>query len=150
MGKGLKDFFMYSWFLFLIFMLFIAGFALFMLIFHDIPGMISSGFVGITAGFAIFGSMSFIVMLTGFIPVFRRCYYKFPWLYPFTIMLMMNLFIAALAEFILEQGFAVTGSPRYEITVFLMIVQVIVCRYIMCLYLKKHPVVYYKDDEQYY
>ncbi|ORT99714.1 hypothetical protein D081_1598 [Anaerovibrio sp. JC8] len=65
-------------------------------------------------------------------------------------MLMMNLFIAALAEFILEQGFAVTGSPRYEITVFLMIVQVIVCRYIMCLYLKKHPVVYYKDDEQYY
>jgi len=147
MGKPLKNFITFSWFLFLGFILFLAGFSTMMLVLHDIPGMVRTGFAGTTAGFAIFGTLSFVVMITGFVPVFRRCYYKFPWLYPFTTILMMNLFIAALAEFILGQGFSVTGSPRYEITICLMIIMVIICRFVMCFYLKKRPMVYQKEKQ---
>ena len=147
MGKTLKNFITFSWFLFLGFILFLAGFSTVMLVFHDIPGMVRTGFAGTTAGFAIFGTLSFVVMITGFVPVFRRCYYKFPWLYPFTTILMMNLFIAALAEFILGQGFSVTGSPRYEITICLMIIMVIICRFVMCFYLKIRPMVYQKEKQ---
>ncbi|WP_027406095.1 hypothetical protein [Anaerovibrio sp. RM50] len=146
MGKILKNFITFSWLLFLGLVLVLAGFSTLMLVFHDIPGMIRTGFAGTTAGFSIFGTLSFVVMITGFVPLFRRCYYIFPWLYPFTTMLMINLFIAALAEFILGQGFSVTDSQRYEITICLMIIMVIICRFIMSLYFKIRPIVYQRDD----
>lgn len=141
MGNALIKFIVYSWFLNLVFMLFFAGIVILMLTFHDIPAMINSGFVGTTIGFKAFGSMCFFIGITCLVPGLRDIFQIFPWLYPFTMMLMMNLFIVALAEFILEQGFSVISSPRHEITVLLMIIQVIVCRYIMCLYLHKKPMV---------
>ena len=112
-----------------------------MIIFMDILGPIQSGFSTTTIGFIVLFVAGFVFALTGWIPPFRKCYYKLPWLYPTCMILTMHLFILSVAETIIYKGYTVMSTPRHIISIIIMIVQLIVCRVIMCWYLRKHPMV---------
>ena len=112
-----------------------------MIIFMDILGPIQSGFSTTTIGFIVLFVAGFAFALTGWIPPFRKCYYKLPWLYPTSMILTMHLFILSVAETIINKGYTVMSMPRHVISIIIMIIQLVVCRVIMCWYLKKHPMV---------
>lgn len=112
-----------------------------MIIFRDILGPIQSGFSTTTIGFIVLFVAGFAFALTGWIPPFRKCYYKLPWLYPTSMILTMHLFILSVAETIINKGYTVMSTPRHVISIIIMIIQLVVCRVIMCWYLKKHPMV---------
>lgn len=112
-----------------------------MIIFMDILGPIQSGFSTTTIGFIVLFVAGFAFALTGWIPLFRKCYYKLPWLYPTSMILTMHLFILSVAETIINKGYTVMSTPRHVISIIIMIIQLVVCRVIMCWYLKKHPMV---------
>lgn len=112
-----------------------------MIIFMDIIGPIKSGFSSTTIGFIVLFIAGLVFALTGWIPAFRKCYYKLPWLYPTCMILTMHLFILSVAETIIYKGYTVISTPRHIAAVIIMIIQLIVCRAIMCWYLKKHPMV---------
>lgn len=112
-----------------------------MIIFMDILGPIQSGFSTTTIGFIVLFVAGFAFALTGWIPPFRKCYYKLPWLYPTSMILTMHLFILSVAETIINKGYTVISTPRHVISIIIMIIQLVVCRVIMCWYLKKHSMV---------
>ena len=112
-----------------------------MIIFMDIIGPIKSGFSSTTIGFIVLFIAGLVFALTGWIPAFRKCYYKLPWLYPTCMILTIHLFILSVAETIIYKGYTVISTPRHIAAVIIMIIQLIVCRAIMCWYLKKHPMV---------
>lgn len=112
-----------------------------MIIFMDILGPIQSGFSTTTIGFIVLFVAGFAFALTGWIPPFRKCYYKLPWLYPTSMILTMHLFILSVAETIINKGYTVMSTPRHVISIIIMVIQLVVCRVIMCWYLKKHPMV---------
>ena len=117
------------------------------ILFFSIIGMLKSGSSLGTLGFAYLAIASFIFSITGWVPTFRKCYYKLPWLYPFSMMALMNLFNLSLEEIILSKGFQVINPLRHIITIIIMIIQITVCRLIMCIYFKKNPMVLYKYDK---
>jgi lysylphosphatidylglycerol synthetase-like protein (DUF2156 family) len=117
-----------------------------MIFFMDIVGMLKTGFTTSTIGFAFLFIAGLVFAITGWVPAFRRCYYKLPWLYPLSMMLTMHLGILSIAETILAKGFEVISTPRHVATIVIMIIQVIVCRVLMCIYLKKNPMVLHKYD----
>lgn len=112
-----------------------------MIIFMDILGPIQSGVSTTTIGFIVLFVAGFAFALTGWIPPFRKCYYKLPWLYPTSMILTMHLFILSVAETIINKGYTVMSTPRHVISIIIMIIQLVVCRVIMCWYLKKHSMV---------
>ena len=116
------------------------------ILFSDILVMLKSGFSTSIIGYIVLAILGLIFAITGWVPVFRKCYYKYPWLYPFIVVMMMHLAILSIAEIILATGFSVISTPRHIATIIIMVIQVIVCRLIMCLYLKKYPVVLHKYD----
>ena len=117
-----------------------------MIFFMVIVGMLKTGFATSTIGFAFLFIAGLVFAITGWVPAFRRCYYKLPWLYPLSMMLTMHLGILSIAETILAKGFAVISTPRHVAAIVIMIIQVIVCRALMCIYLKKNPMVLHKYD----
>ena len=103
-----------------------------MIFFMDILGMLKTGFTTSTIGFAF---------------LFIACFvFAIPWLYPLSMMLTMHLGILSIAEIILAKGFEVISTPRHVVAIVIMIIQVIVCRAVMCIYLKKNPMVLHKYD----
>ncbi len=114
--------------------------------FFDILEMIKSGFPTSTVGFQIFLMTGIVFAITGIVPVFRRCYYKMPWLYPFCMMTMMNLFIVSIIEVVIAKGFSVINTPRHIITEIIAGIIFILCRLIMSIYIKKKPMVIHKYD----
>ena len=107
--------------------------------FGDIMGMIKAGVSLSTVGFLFLFLSGIVFAVTGWIPVFRRCYYMLPWLYPLCMRILMHLFNLSLAECILCKGFAVMNPTRHTVTIIFMIIQLVGCRALMCIYLKKHP-----------
>lgn len=116
-----------------------SAFAIPIFILCSIIPMIRLGVAMSTGGFLICYMFSFLLMITLCVPSFRWCFYKFPWLYPFSIITLMNLFIIAISEKIIYEGYQVISTPRHIITIILMIIQIIVCRFIMCMYLDIRP-----------
>lgn len=115
------------------------------LILVDIIPMIKLGVAMSTAGFMLCYMFSFFLIITLCVPSFRWCFYKFPWLYPFSIITLMDLMIFSISEMIIYEGYQVISTPRHIATIVIMIIQIIVCRLIMCQYLKKKPFIH--DDE---
>lgn len=116
------------------------------IIFGDIVVMLKTGFSSSTIGFVFLFLTGLVFGITGWVPAFRRCYYKLPWLYPLSMMLTMDLLIISIAEAILAKGFQVISAPRHMATIIIMILQVIICRAVMCVYLKKNPMILHKYD----
>ena len=109
------------------------------ILFGSIGTMLRTGFTDQPVGFMFFVIVGFTFMITGLVPPFRRCYYFLPWLYPSCMIAMMHLFNLSLAEYILAKGYQVLSPPRHVITVILVILQLILGRALMCIYLKKFP-----------
>lgn len=130
----------------LIWTLFILVFANIYVLFSDILGMLASGVYSTTVGFVYLFIVGVVFGITGLVPSFRKCYYKLPWLYPFSMIMTMNLVILSIAEEILAKGFQVISTPRHIVTILLMIAQIILCRLIMCIYLNKNPLILHKYD----
>lgn len=114
--------------------------------FSNIIGMLGSGFSTPAIGFVFCFLAGIIFAITGWVPAFRKCYYKLPWLYPLSMILTMHLFILSIAEAVLAKGFSVISTPRHIAAIVIMAVQLIVCRAAMCIYLKKNPMVLHKYD----
>ncbi len=115
--------------------------------FCDIMAMLKSGFTSSAIGFIFLFIASFIFSITGWVPAFRKCYYKLPWLYPLCMFLVMHLFILSTAEVILAKGFSIISPTRHVTTIIIMVVQVVACRVAMCWYLKKNPMIVHKYDK---
>lgn len=130
----------------LIWALLFGVFALIMIPCYDIAGMISSGYTKSTEGLFFCFVLGVIFSLTGLIPVFRKAYYKLPWLYPFTVMLIMNLFIVSIAETIIAKGFAIDSAFHHVMAITVMSIQIIACRIAMSKYLQKYPLLIHKYD----
>ncbi len=120
--------------------------AILIILFSDIIVMLKSGFSTSILGFAFCFLVGLVLAITGWVPAFRKCYYKLPWLYPYSMMMLMNLFILSIAEAILAKGFSVISTPRHIFAIVLMVIQVIICRGLMCIYLNKYPMVLHKYD----
>lgn len=116
------------------------------IIFADISSMLKSGFSGGTIGYVMLIFLGLIFAITGWVPAFRKCYYKLPWLYPLCMFMMMYLTIVTIAEEILAKGFSVINPTRHVVTIVIMILQIIVCRVLMCIYLRKNPMIFHKYD----
>lgn len=145
--KVLSNLFAIIWFFgVLLWTLFLGTIAILMILFSDIVGMLKSGFSTSTIGFVFCFLAGLILAITGWVPAFRKCYYKLPWLYPYSMMMMMHLVILSIAEAILAKGFSVISTPRHVAAIIIMVIQIIVCRAVMCVYLKKYPMVLCKDD----
>lgn len=145
--KILSNLFAIIWFFgVLLWTLFFGTIFILMIFFGDIVGMLKSGFSTSTVGFATCCLTGLIFAITGWVPAFRKCYYKLPWLYPYSMIMMMHLFILSIAEAILAKGFSVISTPRHVAAIIIMVIQIIVCRAVMCIYLKKYPMVLHKYD----
>lgn len=107
------------------------------IVLNDIIVMIQSGFSTYASGLPVCISCGFFIILTNLVPPLRMCYFKFPWLYPLCSTLFMDLFILSVAEEIMSKGYEVLSKPRHIMTIVLMILQLIVCRFLMCAYYKK-------------
>ena len=112
----------------------------------NIMGMLKSGFSSQTVGFLFCFILGFVIAVTGWVPAFRRCYYKLPWLYPLCTILFMDLFLLSITEFILAKGFSVIDPIRHALTLIIAAIQFVVCRAAMCWYLNKYPMVLHKYD----
>lgn len=112
-----------------------------MVLFMDIIGPIRSGFATSTVGFAMLFMVGIIYAITGWVPAFRKCYYKLPWLYPTTTILSMQLLILSIAELIISKGYSTMSTTTHVISVIVMIIQVVVCRAFMCWYLDRNPMI---------
>ena len=135
------------WFYFVLLKILISvTIGILMVFFFNIGGMLKSGFSTTTVGFVICGLAGLGLAITGWVPVFRKCYYKLPWLYPYCMIMLMNLFTLSIAETILAKGFSVISTPRHVATIIIMVIQIIVCRVVMCIYLKKYPMILHKYD----
>lgn len=147
MKNTISNIFAFLWFfgvlLWTILFMFIVILGIF---FGDIIVMLKSGFSSPPMGFVFLSLSGPVFAITGWVPAFRRCYYKLPWLYPLSIIMTMHLVILSVAETILAKGFQVINTPRHMVTIIIMIVQVMICRLVMCIYLKKNPMILHKYD----
>ena len=130
----------------LIWALLFGVFALIMIPCSDIAGMLSSGYSRSTEGLIFCFALGSIFAVTGLIPAFRKAYYKLPWLYPFSMMLLMNLFILSIAETIIAKGYAIDSTFHHVMAIIVMSIQIIACRIAMCKYLKKYPMLIHRYD----
>ena len=117
-----------------------------MIFLSNIVGVLRSGFATSCVGFIMLFLFSLIFALTGIVPAFRKCYYKLPWLYPLSMIMIMHLTILSFAEYILSVGFSVMDQQRHVISILVMIAVVVICRIIMCIYLKRRPLILQQND----
>lgn len=112
-----------------------------MIVFARIVGTIQTGYGTSLGGFVVCFLAGTLLAITGWVPAFRKCYYKLPWLYPLSMIMTMHLVILSIAEAILSKGFSVVDASRHQSAVIIMVIQLIVCRAVMCIYLRKFPMV---------
>ena len=130
----------------LIWTLLIMFVAILSIFFGEIVDMLKFGFSSEPIGFVFLFLFGLVFGITGWVPAFRRCYYKLPWLYPLSTIMTMDLLILSIAEAILAKGLQVSNTSRHAATIIIMILQVVICRIVMCIYLKKNPMVLHKYD----
>lgn len=110
------------------------------IVFDDYRIVIVSGFGCVTSGFSFLVIFAFIHGITLLVPVFRKCYSKLPWLYPYMVILMLNLLNLAIGEEILNFGYQTQNTVRHVIFIILTIIQLIAGRLLICWFLKKRPI----------
>lgn len=117
------------------------------IIFGDIIPMLKNGVTSSIIGLSVYFVIALLFGITGWVPVFRRCYYIFPWLYPLSMFMMIHFFILSVVEFILAKGFSVINPTRYKITILIAILFVIISRIIVCIVYHKFPLTLKKYDK---
>lgn len=106
----------------------------------DVSAVRNSGFAGQNAATALIGVSGFCIGLSTLIPALRKMYRVLPWLYTFVKIFFINLVILNIGTMILNYGYEVNSEARHTTFFILMIVQIVICRAIMCIYFKLKPV----------
>ncbi len=115
-------------------------------LFMDIGTIRTSGFSTVNSGFTMFGAFGLMFAITMIVPWFRKCFKKLPWLYSYVIVFMADILIIAFGILILNYGYEVQSESRHTLFYIIMLVQIIVCRLAMCVYLKWKPLNYTKEQ----
>lgn len=109
-------------------------------------GMVrTSGFAGPNEMYML-TIAGFLIGLSLLIPVLRRMYHWFPWLYAFIKILFVNTIIMVVATTILNFGYQVQDSTRHTIFFVLMLCFIILARAVMCVYFHRKQVEYIGRD----
>lgn len=95
----------------------------------------SSSFMGIAAA-SIYGML---IGLNMSIPLFRRGYYKLPWLYPFCTVLLLDSLFMGIAEEVLYNGYGSIGMNGHRTFTIIAIVVLILGRVVVSLVEWKKP-----------
>lgn len=103
----------------------------------NIGTVISSGFSGPDIAMNFIRVMALFIGISMLVPPLREMYSIFPWIFYFVKVIFADLVIFCIALTILNYGFEIQSQSRHILFIIIMIVQIIVCRIIMCLYLKK-------------
>lgn len=107
---------------------------------EDITFIMDSG-IGIhTNGFTFLSIFGFVFGITMLVPAFRKCFFKLPWLYPYITILTADVAILSFGIELLNYGYQVQSDSRHTLFLVLMIVQIAVCRIVMCIRCHKKPV----------
>lgn len=131
-----------------IYFIFPMSFALLMLIviplgfLSDVSAIRGSGFAGQNITGAFIGLCGLIIGLSLLIPPLRKIYQVLPWLYSFTKIFYVNLIILCIGLAILNFGYQVQSDARHTIFFVLMLLQIVICRIVMCIYFKFRPAKY--------
>lgn len=112
----------------------------------DIPTIIESGFAAPSVPPPFIAIFGLFIGLSLSVPAFRKMYYKLPWLYPYVKIIYMDLVIVGVASMILNYGYQVQNPTRHNLFYILMLIQLVVCRLLMCVYLQKRKVNYIGEE----
>ena len=81
-----------------------------------------------------------------FVPAFRKCFDKLPWLFPYIIILTADVTILSIGIEILNFGYQTQNDSRHTLFLVIMILQMILCRIAMCIYCHKKPIKNVRDN----
>ena len=102
-------------------------------LFMDIQIIRESGFSTTNIGMTFIAILGLFIGISLIVPVFRKMYYKLPWLLSYVKIFYCNLVIMSIATSILNYGYEVQDSKRHMIFFILMIAQIVICRIGMCI-----------------
>ena len=129
----------------LLWMLLMLPLALLMLP-NDMTVIMESGFGTQPVGFVLLFVFAFVFGITMLVPAFRKCFYKLPWLYPYITILTADVAILAIGIEILNYGYQVQNDARHALFYVLMIIQIVVCRIVLCIICHKRPMTIARED----
>ncbi|MBF0779664.1 MULTISPECIES: hypothetical protein [unclassified Granulicatella] len=109
-------------------------------LFDSIHTVLQSGFGTTQVALSILAIVSLFSGITMLVPLFRKNFYKYPWLYPYIIILTVNLAILAVGIEILNYGYQVQNEARHTLFFWIMVVQLIVSRLAFCIFCHKKTV----------
>lgn len=136
------------WWFFAVLMWFIGMLPLYLVLMQsDIASMFTSGFSTLTVGESMLFVFALIFGITMIVPPLRRCYKKLPWLYTYVVIFMADVAIMTIGEEILNYGYQVKNDTRHIIFTIIMILQIVACRVLMCIFFKKNPPRLMKEKE---
>lgn len=115
----------------------------------NIKTIVECGFSVQSEGVILLMIFGLIFGITMLVPAFRKCFYVLPWLYPYITILTADLMILAIGIEILNYGYQVQSDARHTFFFWLMIVQMVVCRIVLCIFCHKKTMrIEREDDEQ--
>lgn len=146
MKKWISNILSVLWFFgVLVWMLLILPFAILMLP-MDISTILESGFSTQTIGFIILLVLGLVFSITMFVPAFRKCFDKLPWLFPYIIILTADVTILSIGIEILNFGYQTQNDSRHTLFLVIMMLQIVLCRIAMCIYCHKNPIKNVRDN----
>ena len=146
MKKWISNILSVLWFFgVLVWMLLILPFAILMLP-MDISTILESGFSTQTIGFIILLVLGLVFSITMFVPAFRKCFDKLPWLFPYIIILTADVTILSIGIEILNFGYQTQNDSRHTLFLVIMMLQIVLCRIAMCIYCHKKPIKNVRDN----
>lgn len=138
----------FLWFFFMYDMMILFGIITLIMTIKNIFSMVESGLVSTTAGgFIGLAIFTMFYAMTEWVPSFRKCYIKMPWLYAFCTFLLVNVFIFAITEWILTKALGTLNTTRYVMGLVLAIVQIFLCKYWIGKYFWNHKTDLRKFEE---
>ena len=131
MGLAFRSVFAFLFFiLIMLWIIVILFFAPFIII-DEIATVITTGFAVQNSQWALLGVASLFIWLSLVVPVFRPMYYRLPWLFAFVKIFLLNYLILSVALAIINFGYEVQNPGRHILFLFLMILQIVLCRLAM-------------------
>ena len=104
---------------------------------RDICIILNSGYGIGTTGTAFLLLSCLIFGITMITKPLRKFFYKLPWLYPYIVILTLDSAIFSIGIELLNYGYQVQNSLRHTKFFVFMIIQLVVCRIIMCVFCYK-------------
>lgn len=111
-----------------------------LMFFSDVSAIRTSGFAGPDTALPMIGVSGLVIGISLLVPVFRRIYAVFPWLYPFVKIFFVGMVIINIALSILNFGYQTGSDTRHTLFFILMIVFVVIGRLGMSFYFHRNPV----------